>query len=136
MDTHWEQINSIQMSLHTSELILNHTKNHKELQISCSLVNIARGKCNLSIYEESNKKTRITGKLHISAERAIMSGFIKLTTIEFNELIKSLSLPYVRPISIIIDLTESLPVSIEGILRIDKNKDFKISNFSTIFPLK
>ena len=136
MDTHWEQINSIQMSLHTSELILNHTKNHKELQISCSLVNIARGKCNLSIYEESNKKTRITGKLHISAKRAIMSGFIKLTKIEFNELIKSLSLPYVRPISIIIDLTESLPVSIEGILRIDKNKDFKISNFSTIFPLK
>ena len=65
-----------------------------------------------------------------------MSGFIKLTKIEFNELIKSLSLPYVRPISIIIDLTESLPVSIEGILRIDKNKDFKISNFSTIFPLK
>ena len=56
MDTHWEQINSIQMSLHTSESILNHTKNHKELQISCSLVNIARGKCNLSIYEESNKK--------------------------------------------------------------------------------
>ena len=90
MDTHWEQINSIQMSLHTSELILNHTKNHKELQISCSLVNIARGKCNLSIYEENNKKTRITGKLHISAERAIMSGFIKLTKIEFNELIELL----------------------------------------------
>ena len=33
MDTHWEQINSIQMSLHRSELILNHTKNHKEISI-------------------------------------------------------------------------------------------------------
>ena len=56
MDTHWEQINSIQMSLHTSELILNHTKNHKELQISCSLVNIARGKCNLSRYMKKATK--------------------------------------------------------------------------------
>ena len=136
MEKHWEQIKSIQMSLQTAELNLDHVENKKQLHLSCSLVNIARGKCNLSIYEDNNKKSRITGKLHISAERAIMSGFIKLTKIEFNELIKSLSLPYVRPISIILDLTESLPVSIEGILRIDKNKDFKISNFSTIFPLK
>ncbi len=136
MEKHWEQIKSIQMSLQTAELNLDHVENKKQLHLSCSLVNIARGKCNLLITEKKIKTNAPKGSLHISAERAIMKGNIEFSEVEFKQLVDSLTLPYVRPIILIIGLIETLPVSIEGILYIDKDKDYEISTISTVFPLK
>ena len=50
--TEWSQTNSIQMSVQTADLfILNKTKN-EQLILSCTLLTIARGKCNVEISQQ------------------------------------------------------------------------------------
>ena len=57
--------------------------------LSCSLLNIARGTCNMMIVsEDSDFKNKIT----IKFERAIMSGSIQVTNNFFNSLQNQLSI--------------------------------------------
>ena len=62
--------------------------------LSCSLLNIARGTCNMMIVsEDSDFKNKIT----IKYERAIMSGSIQVTNDFFHSLQTQLSVRNERP---------------------------------------
>ena len=62
--------------------------------LSCSLLNIARGTCNMMIVsEDSDFKNKIT----IKFERAIMSGSIQVTNNFFNSLQNQLYFKNERP---------------------------------------
>ena len=61
----WSQTNSIQMSVQTADLFLLNKSQNEQLNLSCTLLTIARGKCNVEIrpqietslaFQTNNKK--------------------------------------------------------------------------------
>ena len=61
----------------------------KCIYLSCSLLNIARGTCNIMIFDE---KSNFQNKITIKYERAVMSGSISVNNDFFNKLQNQLKL--------------------------------------------
>ena len=100
--------------------------------LSCSLLNIARGTCNLMLLNEnSNFKNKIT----IKYERAVMSGSIALNNSYFNSLQNQLSLKNERPSKIELIINDKLNINKNGILYLDKELTSKILEYKFFIPL-
>ena len=136
MTDHWEQIQTLQMSLQTAELRLGPQENIRELRLSCSLLTIARGSCLLIVTSHDSPSASPCGSIHISADRPIMTAEIVLSNHDFDTLTDGLSRPALRPVSIVLALQEQLSVSLEGFLRIEADRDVDIVGISTQIPLK
>ena len=100
--------------------------------LSCSLLNIARGTCNLMLVNEnSNFKNQIT----IKYERAVMSGSIALNDSYFNSLQNQLSLKNERPAKIELIINDKLNINKNGILYLEKELTSKILEYKFFIPL-
>ena len=100
--------------------------------LSCSLLNIARGTCNLMLLNEnSNFKNKIT----IKYERAVMSGSIALNNSYFNSLQNQLSLKNERPSKIELIINDKLNINKNGILYLEKELTSKILEYKFFIPL-
>ena len=100
--------------------------------LSCSLLNIARGTCNLMLLNEnSNFKNTIT----IKYERAVMSGSIALNDSYFNSLQNQLSLKNERPAKIELIINDKLNINKSGILYLEKELTSKILEYKFFIPL-
>tara|TARA_B100000989_G_C19442836_1_gene428121 strand:+ start:520 stop:900 length:381 start_codon:yes stop_codon:yes gene_type:complete len=100
--------------------------------LSCSLLNIARGTCNLILArEKSNFKNKIT----IKYERAVMSGSIVLEDVYFNSLQSQLSLKNERPAKIELLINDKLNINKNGILYLEKELTSKILEYKFFIPL-
>ena len=100
--------------------------------LSCSLLNIARGTCNLILArEKSNFKNKIT----IKYERAVMSGSIVLEDVYFNSLQSQLSLKNERPAKIELLIYDKLNINKNGILYLEKELTSKILEYKFFIPL-
>mgnify|MGYP001331657116 CR=1 FL=1 len=133
----WQNIHAIHMSIQSADLHHIGVNTDKELSISCGLINIARGQCNLRICPskaENNKKS--IGNLHISADRPVMTAEIGMPVNIFDEINSKLTLQFSRPGTIILLLAEELFVNIAGDLKIDTAKNIKIRDISWIFPVQ
>ena len=133
----WQKTQAIHMTIQSADFHHIGIKSDKELSISCGLLNIARGQCNLRIFPnhlESSKKS--IGNLHISVDRPVMTGEISLPLDIFKDITSRLELDFSRPGTIILLLFEELFVNIAGDLKIDKARDIRIRDISWIFPLQ
>ena len=100
--------------------------------LSCSLLNIARGTCNLILAKEkSNFKNKIT----IKYERAVMSGSIVLKEEYFNSLQNQLSLKNERPARIELTINDQLNINKNGILFLEKELTSRILEYKFFIPL-
>ena len=100
--------------------------------LSCSLLNIARGPCNLILAKEkSNFKNKIT----IKYERAVMSGSIVLKEEYFNSLQNQLSLKNERPARIELTINDQLNINKNGILFLEKELTSRIVEYKFYIPL-
>ena len=100
--------------------------------LSCSLLNIARGTCNLILAKEkSNFKNKIT----IKYERAVMSGSIVLKEEYFNSLQNQLSLKNERPARIELIINDQLNINKNGILFLEKELTSRIVEYKFYIPL-
>ena len=136
MSEHWEQIQTLQMSLQTAELRLGPQENIRELRLSCSLLSIARGSCLLVITAHDAVSSSPCGAIHIFADRPVMAAEIVLSNRDFDSLTEGLSRPTLRPVSVILALQNQLSVSMEGFLRIETDQHIDIVGISTQIPLK
>ena len=100
--------------------------------LSCSLLNIARGTCNMMIVsEDSDFKNKIT----IKFERAIMSGSIRVTDIFFNTLQTQLSVKNERPARLELVIKDKLNINKNGILFLEKELTSDIIEYKFFIPL-
>ena len=75
----WQDIQAIHMSIQSVDLHNIGIKMDRELRISCGLINIARGQCNLRICPSDSKSiNQKIGNLHISADRPVMTAEITM----------------------------------------------------------
>ena len=100
--------------------------------LSCSLLNIYKGRCSLLV---ANEDTNIKEEILIKHDRAIMEGNIKVNNAFFNSLPWQLGNKTDKPAKIIITINERLHVSQEGVLFIDKEIRTNITNFQFFIPI-
>ena len=122
----------LEMLIKTVDAHYNSQHQIQCLYLTCSLLNIARGTCNLMIVNEtSNFKNKITIKL----ERAIMSGSIKVKNDYFISLQSQLSLKNERPARLELMINDKLNINKNGILFLDKELTSDILEYKFFIPI-
>ena len=100
--------------------------------LSCSLLNIARGTCNMMIVsEDSDFKNKIT----IKFERAVMSGCIQVKNNFFNSLQTQLSVKNERPARLELVINDKLNINKNGILFLEQELTSDIIEYKFFIPL-
>ena len=130
------QTKSVHMAVQTAELNLLGYCLDQELSLSCSLMNISRGNCNIKIRPVDFKGNYDSGILDISIDRPVMKADINLNNKKFYELSKLMLKDANRPITIVMVLNLPLSVNLAGDLLIDTAAKLKILDLSWIIPLK
>tara|TARA_Y100000991_G_C21894152_1_gene315108 strand:- start:219 stop:599 length:381 start_codon:yes stop_codon:yes gene_type:complete len=100
--------------------------------LSCSLLNIARGTCNLMIV---NEKSNFKNQLTIKYERAVMSGSIGVKDEYFNSLQNQLSLKNERPARLELIINDKLNINKNGTLFLQKELTSEIKEYKFFIPL-
>ena len=100
--------------------------------LSCSLLNIARGTCNLIL---ANEKSNFQNQITIKYERAVMSGSIRLSDVYFNRLQKQLSIKNERPARLELTINHKLNINKNGILFLEKELISEILEYKFFIPL-
>ena len=100
--------------------------------LSCSLLNIARGTCNMMIVsEDSDFKNIIT----IKFERAVMSGSIQVKNNFFNSLQTQLSVKNERPARLELVINDKLNINKNGILFLEQELTSDIIEYKFFIPV-
>ena len=143
----WSQTNSIQMAVQTADLfVLNNTQS-EQISLSCTLLTIARGKCNVEISQKKSKgegqteeihKNKFSGNIIIPRDRPVMQCEGFLLPEAFRTLYeKFLSAQSVsRPILLTVFLNEKLSVSLNGDLFIEDTREIMLNHIDFVFPLR
>ena len=109
------------------------SKHHIQcIYLSCSLLNIARGTCNLMLVKE---KSNFQNKITIQYERAIMSGSIGIKDDYFNSLQNQLSLKNERPPRLELIINKKLNINKNGILYLESELTTEIVDYKFYIPL-
>jgi hypothetical protein len=132
----FDSINTIQMSLQSAEQHLHHNDCITQLQLSCSLINIARGSCVVVIRPDGKVGQSPFGSIHIPADRPVMQAQISLASESFDYLAEHLRHPVARPVTLVITVIDKLSVSQEGLLFIDSPLDTAVTDIYWSLPIK
>ena len=100
--------------------------------LSCSLLNIARGTCNLML---ANEKSNFQNQITIKYERAVMSGSIRVSDDYFNRLQRQLSIKNERPARLELTINHKLNINKNGILFLEKELISEILEYKFFIPL-
>ena len=100
--------------------------------LSCSLLNVARGRCDLMIVDENSN---INDKITIQYKRAIMSGSIKIKSSFFKSLPFQFSLKNDRPPRIELIIDQKLNINKNGILFLEQEITTQINEYKFYIPL-
>tara|TARA_A100001011_G_scaffold18639_1_gene19166 strand:+ start:950 stop:1360 length:411 start_codon:yes stop_codon:yes gene_type:complete len=132
----WSQIKLIEMLVSKSELQIESKNNTNIIFLSCDLLNIARGRCDIIInkIENSNLKNYIS----IIKAKPIMNANINLNSSEFESILLTMN-SFVnyksKKIKIAFYLNKSLAVNNDGFLSIENDIKLEIINFKIILPV-
>ena len=136
MPDQWEKTDLIQMSVQTADLRFEPSQDDPFLFLSCGLVNIARGSCQLSVSAAKAGQSTTGGELLINADRPVMTGKIKVGKQQFEQMVQALSVAPARPVTLAVQLSQHLPVSLEGFLFIDDDQIADIISLQANIPLR
>ena len=125
------------MSVQTAELRFEPHLDDPVLFLSCSLVNIARGSCQLTLMATTPPPSAACGELVISADRPVMKAHAAIRADDFDRLSAVLAQPAApRPAILVISLIHPVTVNMQGILFINSDTDIPIAEMNTLVPLK
>ena len=136
MHDDWQQTDKIVISVQTAELRQVSISEAPTLNLSCSLVNIARGQCIIEIAAGKPTTPNEIGNLLIEIDRPVMRGRVVIPEQLYNSIVSCLSSAPPRPISISLTIATKLAVSVEGDLRINEKTEVIVKDLSVILPLK
>lgn len=123
------------MSLQTAEVHIYGVEHLEELNLSFSLMSIARGNCNIQFKSVTKNFFGSIGWLKISMDRPIMNGEISLDKNKFEKLLTYFQRPFPRPVTLVIILDQELIISSVGDLLLSEEKNLQIVDLSWIMPL-
>lgn len=131
----WHPTSALHMSVQSAELHLIGFKSLAELQLTCSLVNIARGHSVVNIRALHGDSIAATGTVDIPVDRPIMRLNVELAAPAFVRLQDALKYVPPRPVTLIALLKEPLMVNTAGDLLISEPVTSAIIDLSWVLPL-
>ena len=136
MTENWQQTDQIVMAVQTAELRQTGLADNPVLNLSCSLVNIARGQCMLAIEAGVADTENEIGHLVIEIDRPVMRGRATIPQTLYDALFARLSSTSPRPISLSLTIATKLAVSLEGDLRIHDETTVSVTDIAVTLPLR
>ena len=136
MTEKWQQTDLIIMAVKTAELRQTGVREKPRLNLSCSLVNIARGQCMLEVSAGQVSDNSEVGELVIEIDRPVMQGVITIPQPLYDALLNCLYSAPPRPISLSLTIATRLAVSLEGDLRINDKTSVDVLDLVVNLPLK
>ena len=136
MTEKWQQTDLIVMAVQTAELRQAGVREKPRLNLSCSLVNIARGQCMLEVSAGQVSDNSEVGELVIEIDRPVMQGVITIRQPLYDALLNCLYSAPPRPISLSLTIATRLAVSLEGDLRINDKTSVNVLDLAVNLPLK
>ena len=97
MTEKWQQTDLIVMAVQTAELRQAGVREKPRLNLSCSLVNIARGQCMLEVSAGQVSDNSEVGELVIEIDRPVMQGVITIPQPLYDALLNCLYSAPPRP---------------------------------------
>ena len=146
-NSEWSQINSIQMSVQTADLFILNESHNEQISLSCTLLTIARGNCNVEIklqreigdedYQDTYQQGFL-GHIIIPRDRPVMQCEGVMSPKQFRSLTeKFMGIANVgRPITLTVCLDDKLSVSVNGDLYIEETREISVKHIDFIFPLR
>jgi hypothetical protein len=125
-------MNKLEMLIQTAEAQYESNSNIYCYHLSCSLLNIYKGRCKLFI---TNKDTNIREEILIKHDRAIMEGNLRLDNEFFNSLPIQFSNKSDKPAKVELYIEDKLNVSAQGVLFIDQEVKTKILSYQIFIPI-
>jgi hypothetical protein len=132
----FDSVSDIQMAVQIAEHNLHHYLGTEQINITLSLITIARGSCTMLVRPDASVGSAASGQIHIPADRAVMSAYVSLSRDEFQNLAGYLRHPAPRPITVVVKLDQILAVDEKGVLFIDGPVDATITDLFWSFPLR
>jgi hypothetical protein len=136
MTEKWQQTDLIVMAVQTAERRQAGVREKPRLNLSCSLVNIARGQCMLEVSAGQVSDNSEVGELVIEIDRPVMQGVITIPQPLYDALLNCLYSAPPRPISLSLTIATRLAVSLEGDLRINDKTSVNVLDLAVNLPLK
>ena len=128
-----QKLSTINVSVFSADLKLIGFENRRELHLSCGLVNIARGNCNVIMRPDANQTK---GEILISSERPVMNAELSVPPILFDQVQGNLTNNVGRPLQLILLLNKSLQVDNQGILTCLLYTSDDIKDMSWVLPVR
>ncbi|MEK9745450.1 MAG: hypothetical protein VW499_05265, partial [Candidatus Puniceispirillum sp.] len=82
----FDSVSDIQMAVQIAEHNLHHYLGTEQINITLSLITIARGSCTMLVRPDAGVGTAASGQIHIPADRAVMSAYVSLGRDDFQNL--------------------------------------------------
>ena len=144
MSDDWQQTDRIVMAVQTAEIRQTSVTSQPTLNLSCSLVNIARGQCLLEISSSELADSADVGpniganigQLVIEIDRPVIRGNATIPRQLYDALLSRLASAPPRQISLNLSIASKLAVSLEGDLRIDDETVVQVTDLAVTLPLK
>ena len=125
-------MNKLEMQIQSIDVRYIHNPNIMFYNLSCSLLNIYKGRCDLFLV---NSNTNLKQELSIKHNRAIMEGNLIADDHFFEKFHTFFSMKFDKPGKIELYVTENLKVNKQGILEINDEINTIINNYKIYLPL-
>ena len=132
----FDSVSDIQMAVQIAEHNLHHYPGIEQINITLSLITIARGSCTMILRPDATVGSAASGQIHIPEDRAVMSAHVSLGRYNFQNLVRYLRHPAPRPTTVVVKLDQNLTVDEKGVLFIDGPVDASITDLFWSFPLR
>ena len=125
-------MNKLEMQIQSIDVRYIDNPNIMFYNLSCSLLNIYKGRCDLFLV---NSNTNLKQELLIKHNRAIMEGNLIVEDHFFEKFHTFFSMKFDKPGKIELYVTENLKVNKQGILEINDEINTVINNYKIYLPL-
>ncbi len=112
---------TLQMFVQSAELRMSGVDLQREIELSCGLINIARGSCSIRISPVDLTRTGNLGTISIPMERLLMKGELFLARATFNYIQDMLRIEPPRPAALILALRKPLQITAKGDLWLEES---------------
>ena len=125
-------MNKLEMQIQSIDVRYDCNPNIMYYNLSCSLLNVYKGSCNLFLV---NSNTNLKQELLIKHNRAIMEGNLIADEYFFEKFHALFSLKFDKPGRIELYIAEDLKINNQGILEIKNEIITAINNYKIYLPL-
>ncbi|MEZ7812718.1 MAG: hypothetical protein QMC17_07145 [Paracoccaceae bacterium] len=135
MSQNLQPTQTLQMFVQSAELRMHGVELQSEIELSCGLINIARGSCAVRIIPVDMVRNGGLGTISVPIERLLMRGELFVSHPIFTQIMEMLRVEPPRPAALVLALREPLHITAKGDLWLEASCVCDVVDMSWNVPL-